>query len=79
MSRFAFVCAREDDDLDHDGPHQTATAMVRCRRCEKYAVGGYMCETCGHSDVDPHDQLAGHGEGHCEPTPVAERTAGGLS
>ncbi len=63
-----FVCAKEDEQ----GPertHQTATAMKQCRRCGQFAVAGYMCEEegCEHSDIDPDGQLAGHGEGHCEP------------
>lgn len=63
----AFVCAKEDEQ----GPertHETAIAMKRCRRCRKQAVAGYWCmeEGCEHKDVDPDDQLTGHGEGNCE-------------
>jgi len=63
----AFVCAKEDEQ----GPertHETAIAMKRCPRCRKQAVAGYWCmeEGCEHQDVDPDDQLTGHGEGKCE-------------
>ncbi len=66
-----FACAKEDEQ----GPertHETAIAMVRCSHCGKLAVGGYWCqeEGCEHKDVDPPDQLAGHGEGKCEPAEV---------
>ena len=62
----AFVCAKQDDDAWPDEQHETSMAMKKCRRCQKYAVAGYLCETCGHEDTDPYDQLAGHGEGKCE-------------
>jgi hypothetical protein len=62
----AFVCAKEDEDDFTNERHTTSFAMVRCPRCGKHAVGGYWCDTCGHTDVDPADQLAGHGEGKCE-------------
>ena len=61
----AFVCAKEHDDEFGDN-HHTSFAMVRCTRCGKHAVGGYWCD-CGHDDVDPADQLTGHGPGHCQP------------
>ena len=64
---FAFVCAKEDEQ----GPertHKTSIAMKRCPHCRKQAVAGYWCleEGCEHQDVDPDDQLTGHGEGKCE-------------
>lgn len=64
-----FVCGKQDDD-ETDQQHQTSFAMVRCTRCGKHAVAGYLCD-CGHEDVDPTDQLTGHGEGHCEPKETA--------
>lgn len=64
---FAFVCAKQPEDAWPDEQHTTSTAMVKCSRCGKFAVGGYWCDTCGHTDVDPADQLGGHGLGHCDP------------
>lgn len=62
---FAFVCAQQDEDAWPDEQHTTSTAMVQCKHCGKFAVGGYWCDTCGHQDVDPADQFAGHGVGEC--------------
>jgi hypothetical protein len=50
---FMFVCS-EGDKLDED--HKTTDAMVKCEHCGKYAVGGYYCDDCDHSDIDPPDQ-----------------------
>jgi hypothetical protein len=61
----AFVCAKADED---DERHTTSTAMVRCPRCQRFAVAGYWCDTCGHTDVDEPDELTGHGPGQCEPS-----------
>ena len=55
-----FVCAKQDDDDWPDEQHKTSLAMVRCAYCREHAVGGYWCDTCGHTDVDPADQLSGH-------------------
>lgn len=62
----AFVCAMQDEWADDH--HETIFVMVRCALCDELAVAGYVCETCGHEDVDPADQLWGHGPGKC-PTP----------
>lgn len=64
---FAFVCAREDLQYLDDEPHETTGVMRRCDRCTTWAVAGYQCVTCEHEDVDPADQLSGHGPGMCEP------------
>lgn len=66
----AFVCAKQDDDAWPDELHETAFAMKRCTRCDRFAVAGYLCVTCGHEDTTPADQLAGHGEGKCEARPA---------
>jgi hypothetical protein len=62
---FAFVCSKQEDDAWPDEEHETSTAMRKCNRCNRYAVAGYICETCGHEDTDPSDQLAGHGPDKC--------------
>lgn len=65
---FAFVCANQDDDDDWiDDEHDTTTVMTLCPRCDRPAVAGYICDTCGHEDVEPDDRLTGHGAGRCEP------------
>ncbi len=68
----AFVCAKEDEQCPAR-IHQTSTVMKRCTRCGKRAVAGYWCEEegCEHQDVDPDVQLAGHGEGKCDPEEVS--------
>jgi hypothetical protein len=63
---FAFVCAKQDDGAWPEDQHETVGVMRRCPRCDRNAVAGYQCETCEHEDVDPVDQLVGHGEGKCE-------------
>lgn len=61
----AFVCAAGEAE---DERHTTSIAMVACTHCGKFAVGGYICDDCDHSDIDPADQLTGHGPGECLPT-----------
>jgi hypothetical protein len=60
-----FVCAKQDEDAWPEGQHQTSFAMRPCSRCEQFAVAGYICDTCGHEDLDPTDRLVGHGPGKC--------------
>lgn len=62
---FAFECAKQPDGAWPEDQHETVGVMRRCTRCDRNAVAGYQCETCGHEDVDPADQLTGHGEGKC--------------
>lgn len=66
MTNFAFVCEKQPEDAWPEDHHTTSTAMVRCPRCRRHAVGGYWCDTCGHTDVNEPDQVAGHGSGRCE-------------
>ena len=58
----AFVCS-EGEKIDEN--HATSTAMVKCAHCGKFAVAGYWCDNCDHKDVDPGDNLVGHGPGKC--------------
>lgn len=67
---FAFVCAEQPDDAWPEDHHETVGVLRRCTRCDRNAVAGYICETCGHEDTDPVDRLVGHGEGKCEITPA---------
>jgi hypothetical protein len=64
-----FVCAKQEEDGWET--HKTVGVMRRCTRCDKNAVAGYWCDTCEHEDVDPADQLTGHGEGKCEMVAVS--------
>lgn len=63
----AFQCAKEEDAAWPEEQHETSFVMRRCTRCDKPAIAGYSCETCGHEDLDPADRLAGHGAGKCQP------------
>lgn len=69
---FAFVCDKEDRQSLDDPEHDTVGVMKFCPRCGQSTVAGYMCDTCGHEDIDPADQLAGHGEGKCEPKAMTD-------
>jgi hypothetical protein len=68
---FAFVCVKADED---DERHTTSTAMVKCTYCGSFAVAGYWCDTCGHTDVGKPDELIGHGPGKCLPASAASES-----